>query len=174
MRNRANELFKKLGLQITATRAGRYFKSDTDLIHEDGFRWWFAPLPSRSCDRFGVQVAKSTAIPERLDALKLDGYVTRDSGDRVEIYREISFKSDGSSDMDALKVVKAEIQSILSGKGIKIKPEKFHFDIRLFRFWHQSIYFEGSEIRYECYYNEQVSPSVSRTFRPTDVNWQIF
>ena len=175
MKNRSNELFKKLGLKITTVRAGRYFKSDTGLVREDGFRWWLTTLSSQSYDRFGLQAAKSTASPKLLDAvLKLDGYFTKDSGDRWEIYREISFLPDGSPDMNAIIATMTELQGVLRGNKIKVNPEKLHFEIGLFRFWRQSIDFEGSEIRYEYFYNEERSPSLSLTFRPAEEDWLVF
>lgn len=111
----AESIFGDLGLEITSTRAGRYFKSSTGLEDDEGFRWWLTTLSKISCNRFGLQVLLKTAAPEIVRAIsKIDGFVTKDSGDCREIYRELSYMPDCTPDIASIKSAKKELRNFLN------------------------------------------------------------
>ncbi len=135
-------------------------------------------LKRGGCDRFGLQF-NQRVDPDTVRSIEnalTDKYSRKTSGDRIELYREINYLSDGSPDMDAIRSIHQELLSALESAKKNIEnstsPKSLKFNISLFNSWGHTIEFDGIEMRYE--YRCQYGPTKTRLFLLENRDWDEF
>ncbi len=115
-RHRAEIVFTTLGIDIVATRAGQFFKGAPIISGVCGIRWWLTSLPSKSIDRFGVQIMRHTAEPDLVHFVRhilRNNFFEKTSGNFNEFFREVDFLIGGAPDIDNIRTIYQEILSVL-------------------------------------------------------------
>jgi hypothetical protein len=179
MRDRAECIFAAINSEIAATRAGRFFKSKPIIAKAEGFRWWLTTLKSKGVDRFGLQIMTSTAEPRIVhlvrDALR-ENFFEKISGNRVELYKEVSSLPDDTPDIEAIQSIHEEILNLILEVIDKSKPttlpKSFQFSIDKFKRGRQSIQCRGSELHFTN--DKDYGPSQDHILNPSEEEWEEF